>query len=181
MEEGKYVGGRPAVYDENGKMVGGITGKGLIKGDAHTLEVARKAVEAHQAKDPHGLRHRRPNIRKLFQVIGEEVIGRDDDGEKVTRLIKMVRNMFTSKAPAAHALILEYGYKTKNDGQQNPSGVTIVYVNNWRDPHAEIKQLETQETLQLGIDVENIQSETWGESLPAESPSRAEDNSRTQG
>ena len=40
---------------------------------------------------------------------------------KVTRLIQMVRNMFTSKAPADHALILEYGYKTKTMGS-NPAG-----------------------------------------------------------
>jgi hypothetical protein len=76
-------------------MPGGITGKGFVKGD--------KRIN----------RHGRPRsfdaLRKLAQKIANETVEKPD-GEDVTRIEDMLRNMVKSKVPADRATFLAYSY-----------------------------------------------------------------------
>lgn len=78
--------------ETTGKLPGGITGKGFVKGD--------KRINRYGRPRSHD------KLRKLIQRIGGEQI----EGSDLTRIEAMLRVMFASKAPADRAALLEHGW-----------------------------------------------------------------------
>ena len=96
------------------KQPGGITGKGFVKGDPRINRKGRP-----RSSD---------ELRKLAQAIANETTT-DNEGNKITTVVAILRSWATSKQPSLQIAFVEYAYgKVPDKHEQDEDSFTPIVI-----------------------------------------------------